>query len=82
MVDDVARHELELAEDASDEYVEMVDELEILQKQASKAEVELAELQSEVNIKQKALDYLEEQITKLEYKIDNYGTDTKDEDGI
>lgn len=73
MIDDIARHELELAEDVSQEYIEMTEELEVLKKQASKEEVELADLQSEISIKQKNLDYLEEQITKLEYKIDNYG---------
>ena len=72
MPDDIARHELEMMEE-SPEYTEMVEELEVLKKQASKAEVDLADLQDSVNIKQKELDYLEEQITKLEYKIDNYG---------
>lgn len=70
--DDIARHELEMMEE-SPEYTEMVEELEVLKKQASNAEVDLADLQDSVNIKQKELDYLEEQITKLEFKLDNYG---------
>ena len=52
MPDDIARHELEMMEE-SPEYTEMVEELEVLKKQASNAEVDLADLQDSVNIKQK-----------------------------
>jgi predicted nucleic acid-binding Zn-ribbon protein len=74
MPDDIARHELERGEE-SGEYVELTEELEVLKKQASKLEVEIADDQYNLNLKTKELDGLEEQITKLEYKIDNYGNE-------
>jgi predicted nucleic acid-binding Zn-ribbon protein len=71
---DITRHELERVEETG-EYVELTEEIEVLKKQASKLEVEIADDQYNLNLKTRELDGLEEQITKLEYKIDNYGNE-------
>lgn len=82
MPDDIARHELERIEEASEEYIELSEQLEVLKKQASKLEVELADERFELNVKEKNLTDIETKITRLEHIIENYGTAKLDEDGF